>query len=59
MLRLEDALSQAPGSEQEGRMGDVTVSVHQPNFLPWVKLLDKIIASDVYVVYDTVQFTKS
>jgi hypothetical protein len=34
------------------------VSVHQPNFLPWVKLLAKIAASDVYVAYDSVQFTK-
>ena len=35
------------------------VTVHQPNFLPWLKLLDKILASDVYVAYDTVQYTKS
>jgi hypothetical protein len=35
------------------------VSVHQPNFLPWLRLLDKILASDVYVAYDTVQLTKS
>jgi hypothetical protein len=35
------------------------VSVHQPNFLPWLKLLDKILASDVYVAYDTVAYTKS
>jgi len=34
------------------------VSVHQPNFMPWIKLLDKILASDIYVAYDTVQFTK-
>lgn len=38
---------------------DVVVSVHQPNFLPWLKLLDKILASDVYIAYDTVQYTKS
>ena len=38
---------------------DVTVSVHQPNFMPWVKLLDKILASDVYVAYDSVQYTRS
>jgi hypothetical protein len=37
----------------------VAVSVHQPNFLPWLKLLDKILASDVYIAYDTVQYTKS
>ncbi|MFW6204733.1 MAG: WbqC family protein [Actinomycetota bacterium] len=39
-------------------MSETTVSVHQPNFLPWLKLLDKILASDVYVAYDTVQYTK-
>jgi hypothetical protein len=26
--------------------------------MPWTKLLDKILASDVYVAYDTVQYTK-
>ena len=40
-------------------MTDLTVSVHQPNFMPWLKLLDKILASDVYVAYDTAQFTKT
>jgi hypothetical protein len=37
----------------------VLVSVHQPNFMPWLKLLDKILGSDVYVAYDTVQYTRS
>jgi hypothetical protein len=40
-------------------MTGITVSVHQPNFLPWLRLLDKILASDVYVAYDTVQYTKT
>jgi hypothetical protein len=40
-------------------MPKIAVSVHQPNFMPWLKLLDKILASDVYVAYDTVQYTKS
>jgi hypothetical protein len=40
-------------------MRETVVAVHQPNFLPWLKLLDKILASDVYVAYDTVQYTKS
>lgn len=40
-------------------MSPLVVSVHQPNFMPWLKLLDKILASDVYVAYDTVQYTKS
>jgi WbqC-like protein family len=35
------------------------VSVHQPNFLPWTKLFDKVLASDVYIAYDSVQYTRS
>lgn len=35
------------------------VSVHQPNFLPWLRLLAKVAASDVWVAYDSVQFTRS
>lgn len=34
------------------------VSVHQPNFMPWNKLLAKVLASDVFIAYDTVQFTR-
>lgn len=37
----------------------VSVCLHQPNFLPWTKLLAKIAASDVYLAYDTVQFTRT
>jgi hypothetical protein len=40
-------------------MNPVTVSIHQPNFMPWLKLVDKILASDMYVAYDTVQYTKT
>lgn len=40
--------------------GHVTrVAVHQPNFLPWTKLFDKVAGSDVYVAYDSVQYTRS
>jgi len=35
------------------------VCLHQPNFIPWTKLLAKIAASDVYVAYDSVQFTRT
>lgn len=34
------------------------VSVHQPNFMPWNKLLAKVLSSDVFIAYDTVQFTR-
>jgi hypothetical protein len=38
----------------------VTVAcLHQPNFLPWVKLIDKIVASDIWLVYDSAQYTKT
>ncbi len=35
------------------------VSIHQPNFLPWTKLFDKVLSSDVYIAYDSVQYTRS
>ena len=35
------------------------VSVHQPNFLPWTRLFDKVLGSDVYIAYDSVQYTRS
>ena len=35
-----------------------SVSVHQPNFMPWLKLLTKAMASDVFIAYDSVQFTR-
>lgn len=34
------------------------VSVHQPNFAPWLGFLDKMVRSDVMVLLDTVQFVK-
>jgi hypothetical protein len=34
------------------------VSIHQPNFLPWVGYFVKIIRSDLFVMLDNVQFTK-
>ena len=33
-------------------------SIHQPNFLPWVGFFNKILRSDVYVVFDDVQFPR-
>lgn len=36
----------------------VMVSIHQPNFMPWLKLMAKIVDSDIYVAYDSVQFTR-
>lgn len=34
------------------------VTVHQPNFLPYIGFFEKILYSDVFVVYDTAQFSR-
>ena len=31
-------------------------SIHQPNYLPWVGYFNKIVRSDVFVIFDDVQF---
>lgn len=36
-----------------------TISIHQPEHLPWLGLLDKINKSDIFVILDTVQFEKN
>ena len=35
------------------------VSVHQPQYAPWLGYFDKMFRSDVFVVLDTVQFKKN
>lgn len=35
------------------------VSIHQPNLFPRLKVLEKIVASDIYVIYDDVQFVRN
>jgi len=34
-------------------------SIHQPNYLPYAGFFDKIIKSDVFIIYDTSQFRKN
>ena len=34
------------------------VSIHQPNYLPWLGFFDKIKKSDVFVIFDDVQFPR-
>ena len=34
------------------------VSIHQPNYLPWLGYFDKIKRSDYFVVFDNVQFPR-
>lgn len=35
------------------------VTIHQPNYLPWVGLFSKIREADCFIIYDTAQYTKS
>lgn len=35
------------------------VGIHQPNYLPYLGFFDKVDKSDVFVIYDDAQFTKS
>jgi len=34
------------------------VSIHQPNYLPWLGYFDKIKSSDCFVIFDDVQFPR-
>lgn len=36
----------------------MTVSIHQPNFLPWLGFFDKIKRSDAFVIFDNVQYPR-
>lgn len=37
----------------------VTVTIHQPEFLPWLGFIDKIRQCDIFVLLDSVQFEKN
>jgi hypothetical protein len=36
-----------------------TVAIHQPNFLPWLGYFNKLLRSDVFVLFDDVQFPRA
>lgn len=40
-------------------MSAKTITIHQPQYLPWVPYFDKILRSDVFVILDNVQFQKN
>ena len=35
------------------------VAIHQPHYLPWLRYFEKIARADVFILLDTVQFTKN
>lgn len=35
------------------------VGIHQPHYLPWLRYIDKLVRSDVFVLLDDVQYTKN
>ncbi len=45
--------------DTDERIVNVRVAIHQPNFLPWMGLLNKIALCDVFVVLDHVQAPRS
>jgi hypothetical protein len=34
------------------------VSIHQPNYIPWIGFFNKVLLSDTYVVFDDVQYPR-
>jgi hypothetical protein len=35
------------------------ISIHQPNYLPWLGFFDKISKSDIFIIFDNVQYPRS
>lgn len=55
---MEPAL-RLPSARASASEAPVRTCLHQPNFLPWPKLIDKIMGCDVYIAYDSVQYTRT
>lgn len=40
-------------------MDNVTVAIHQPNFIPWIGFFHKMLSCDKFVLLDNVQYSKN
>ncbi|MEI7729538.1 MAG: WbqC family protein [Verrucomicrobiota bacterium] len=50
--------SESVGSVAATALAQRVVSIHQPHYLPWLGLLAKIAASDIFIWLDTVQYNR-
>lgn len=48
-----------PRITDNGLRYEMRITIHQPQFLPWLGYLDKIDQADLFVVLDSVQFKKN
>jgi len=37
---------------------EIKVAIHQPNYMPWIGFFNKMESADVFIFYDTVQYSK-
>lgn len=53
------ALDGVTFDERSDQSDDLTVAIHQPNYLPWIGYFQKIHRCDVFVFLDTVEYTSN
>lgn len=46
-------------AQWKSKLAKKTVTIHQPQYLPWIPFFDKIIRSDHFILLDNVQFQKN
>src|SRR5438045_89015 len=56
-MTTSDALGHSR-ADVSARVTDRTIAVLQPGYLPWLGFFDQMRRSDVFILYDDVQFDK-